>query len=102
MVALLWAVDNSDPDKRSFYEKETVLALAEKGIEISTPLNIIKDPYVFEFLGVPENKPMLESDLEKALVAQIEKFLLELGRGFMFVGTQQRIPEKHIPSSFMH
>jgi len=71
--------------------KETVLALAEKGIEMSTPLDIIKDPYVFEFLGVPENKPMLESDLEKALVAQIEKFLLELGRGFMFVGTQQRI-----------
>ena len=71
--------------------KETVLALAEKGIEISTPVDIIKDPYVFEFLGVPENKPILESDLEKALVAQIEKFLLELGRGFMFVGTQQRI-----------
>lgn len=71
--------------------KETVIALAEKGIEMSTPLDMIKDPYVFEFLGVPENKPMLESDLEKALVAQIEKFLLELGRGFMFVGTQQRI-----------
>ena len=71
--------------------KETVLALAGKGIEMSAPLDIIKDPYVFEFLGMPENKPMLESDLEKALVAQIEKFLLELGRGFMFVGTQQRI-----------
>lgn len=71
--------------------KETVLSLAEKGIEMATPLDIIKDPYVFEFLGVPENKPMLESVLEKALVAQIEKFLLELGRGFMFVGTQQRI-----------
>ena len=118
----LWTI--SDPDKRSFYEKETinsrwsirelkrqistslyerlllsegktnketVLALAEKGIEMTTPSDIIKDPYVFEFLGVPENKPMLESDLEKALVAQIEKFLLELGRGFMFVGTQQRI-----------
>ena len=71
--------------------KERVLTLAEKGIEMSNPLDIIKDPYVFEFLGVPENKPMLESDLEKALVTQIEKFLLELGRGFMFVGTQQRI-----------
>lgn len=44
--------------------KETVLALAEKGIEMPTPLDIIKDPYVFEFLGVPENKLMLESDLE--------------------------------------
>lgn len=71
--------------------KEKVLTLAQKGIEISQPADIIRDPYVFEFLGVPENKPMLESDLEKALVAQIEKFLLELGRGFMFVGTQQRV-----------
>lgn len=114
----------SDPDKRSFYEKETVnsgwsirelkrqidtslyerllltegksnketvLSLAQKGVEISRPIDIIKDPYVFEFLGIPENKPILESDLEKSLVEQIEKFLLELGRGFMFVGTQQRI-----------
>lgn len=114
----------SDPDKRSFYEKEAinanwsvrelkrqiesslferlllsrgnvnkekVLSLALKGNEISTPADIIRDPYVFEFLGLPEDKPMMESDLEKALVQQIEKFLLELGRGFMFVGTQQRV-----------
>lgn len=71
--------------------KQEVLNLSLNGIEIHQPKDIIKDPYVFEFLGVPENKPMLESDLEKALVRQIEKFLLELGRGFMFVGTQQRI-----------
>lgn len=71
--------------------KEKVLSLAQKGIEISQPADSIRDPYVFEFLGVPENKPVLESDLEKALVLQIEKFLLELGRGFMFVGTQQRV-----------
>ena len=56
-----------------------------------TPADIIKDPYVFEFLGLPEEKPFLESDLEAALVRQIEDFLLELGRGFMFVGTQQRV-----------
>ena len=71
--------------------KEQVLALAEKGIEIAAPADLIRDPYVFEFLGIPEDKPMLESDLERALVQQIEKFLLELGRGFMFVGTQQRV-----------
>ena len=70
---------------------EKVLSLAQKGIEINQPADIIRDPYVFEFLGVPENKPILESDLENALVVQIEKFLLELGRGFMFVGTQQRV-----------
>ena len=71
--------------------KEKVLSLAQKGIEINQPADSIRDPYVFEFLGVPENKPILESDLENALVVQIEKFLLELGRGFMFVGTQQRV-----------
>jgi predicted nuclease of restriction endonuclease-like (RecB) superfamily len=76
--------------------KETVLSLAQHGIEMSDPADIIKDPYVFEFLGIPENKPMMESDLEKALLQQIEKFLLELGRGFMFVGTQQRVTLNNI------
>ena len=71
--------------------KEKVLSLALKGNEIAKPADIIRDPYVFEFLGIPEDKPFLESDLEKALVKQIENFLLELGRGFMFVGTQQRV-----------
>ena len=76
--------------------KETVLALAQKGIEMASPGDIIKDPYVFEFLGIPESKPVMESELEKALVQQIEKFLLELGRGFMFVGTQQRVTLNNI------
>ena len=71
--------------------KERVLELSLKGNEIAKPSDIIKDPYVFEFLGIPENKPILESDLESALVTHIEKFLLELGKGFMFVGTQQRV-----------
>lgn len=71
--------------------KRKVMDLALNGIEINEPKDIIKDPYVFEFLGISEDKPIMESDLERALVQQIEKFLLELGRGFMFVGTQQRI-----------
>lgn len=71
--------------------KEKVLSLAKVGISYAKPNDILKDPYVFEFLGIPENKPMLEKDLEKALIVKIEKFLLELGRGFMFVGSQQRI-----------
>lgn len=71
--------------------KEQVLELALHGNEIAQPADIIRDPYVFEFLGLPEDKPVMESDLERALVQQIEKFLLELGRGFMFVGTQQRV-----------
>ena len=76
---------------RGDVNKEQVLELALHGNEILTPVDIIRDPYVFEFLGLPEDKPVMESDLEYALVQQIEKFLLELGRGFMFVGTQQRV-----------
>lgn len=71
--------------------KEKVLELAHKGQEIAKAEDIIKNPYVFEFLGIPENKPVLEKDLEAKLIRHIEDFLLELGRGFMFVGSQQRI-----------
>jgi len=71
--------------------KEVVFKLALKGQEILNPEDAIKDPYVFEFLGVPEKKPLLEKDLEKKLIKHIEQFLLELGKGFMFVGSQQRI-----------
>ncbi|MBR4862185.1 MAG: DUF1016 family protein [Firmicutes bacterium] len=76
---------------RRIADKEQVLTLARRGNEITEPSDIIRDPYVFEFLGLPEDKPVMESDLERTLVQQIETFLLELGRGFMFVGSQQRI-----------
>lgn len=72
--------------------KNEVLSLAQQGVEYTQPGDIVRDPYVFEFLGLPENKPIMENDLEAALVRNIENFLLELGRGFMFVGTQQRVP----------
>jgi predicted nuclease of restriction endonuclease-like (RecB) superfamily len=71
--------------------RETVLALSRQGIAMSKPQDILKDPYVFEFLGAREEKPMLEKDLELKLIRHIEDFLLELGRGFMFVGSQQRV-----------
>jgi predicted nuclease of restriction endonuclease-like (RecB) superfamily len=71
--------------------KEKVFALANEGISMSHPEDMLKQPYVFEFLGVPENKPMLEKDLEAKLIRHIEDFLLELGRGFMYVGSQQRV-----------
>lgn len=72
--------------------KETVIEISQNRIEKIKAEDVIKDPYVFEFLGIPENKAMAENDLEAALVRQIEDFLLELGKGFMFVGTQQRVP----------
>ncbi len=71
--------------------KNILIELSNKGQELSKPEDIIKNPYVFEFLGLPENKPVLEKDLEKKLIKHIEDFLLELGKGFMFVGSQQRI-----------
>lgn len=67
-----------------------VLELANNGVTYNTPDSFIKDPMVLEFVGIPE-KPMLESNLEEAIIDHIEDFLLELGRGFMFVGSQQRI-----------
>jgi len=71
--------------------KQKVLKLAKKGITINSPADILKNPYVFEFLNIPESKPILERDMEAKLIKRLEDFLLELGRGFMFVGSQQRI-----------
>ncbi|MDO4287761.1 MAG: PDDEXK nuclease domain-containing protein [Eubacterium sp.] len=76
--------------------KEQVLSLAQQGVEYADPSDIVREPYVFEFLGLPENKPVMENDLERALIRNLEDFLLELGRGFMFVGTQQRVPVGNI------
>ena len=71
--------------------KEIVYKLSKNGQSINNPEDILKEPYVFEFLKIKENKPLLEKELEKRLIKHMEYFLLELGKGFMFVGTQQRI-----------
>ncbi|MCQ2323488.1 MAG: PDDEXK nuclease domain-containing protein [Paludibacteraceae bacterium] len=73
-------------------DKEGVLALANEGHQIHQPVDILKDPYVLEFTGLPVQKRYKENDLEMALKANMEKFLLELGRGFAFVGRQYVIP----------
>ena len=59
--------------------------------QIKKAEDIIKDPYVLEFLGLPENTNFLETNLEQALIDHLQKFLLELGRGFSFVARQKRI-----------
>lgn len=76
--------------------KEKVLELSKYGQVLNQPSDIIKQPYVFEFLGIKEPKPLLEKDLEYKLIKHIEDFLLELGKGFMFVGSQQRITLNNI------
>ena len=73
-------------------DKEGVLALAKEGHQVMNASDIIRDPYVLEFTGLPQQKRYKETDLEKALKTNMEKFLLELGRGFAFIGRQYVIP----------
>ena len=71
--------------------KEKILALARKGQIIENPDDIVKDVYVFEFLKIPEPYIISEHDLETRLLDNLQRFLLELGKGFTFVGRQYRI-----------
>ena len=72
-------------------DKEGVLGLATKGHEIKKPVDTMKDPYVLDFLGLPESKQLHESRLEAAIIDNLQSFLLELGKGFAFVGRQKRM-----------
>lgn len=110
-----------DPLERSFYEKEAqaehwgvrelkrqmksmlfhrlafstdrneVLKLAQQGQIIERPEDVLKDPYVFEFTGLPQLPVYKEGDLEEALVNNLSMFFLELGKGFTYVGRQQKM-----------
>jgi predicted nuclease of restriction endonuclease-like (RecB) superfamily len=110
-----------DPLERSFYEKQTVLEnwsirelkrqketslflrlaaskdkagvlkLAAKGNIIEHPSDLLRDPYVFEFLKIPEPHHISELQLETQLCDHLQQFLLELGKGFTFVGRQYRM-----------
>lgn len=71
-------------------DTEKVNELAEKGQIIESAQDAIKDPYILEFIGLPEQNTYSESELEQALIDKLEHFLLELGRGFTFVGRQVR------------
>ncbi len=78
-------------------DKEGVLKLSEQGQIIEKPKDIIKDPYILEFLGLPELHQYSESELEEEIINKLENFLLELGHGFTFVARQKRITfdDKH-------
>lgn len=68
-----------------------VMKLAQNGELITTPEEMIRDPYVFEFLGLKREERYTESQLEQALIDNLQEFLLELGQGFCFVSRQRRI-----------
>lgn len=72
-------------------DKEQVLELSKEGLIIQKPEDIVKDPYVLEFLGIPEQQVYLEGELEEKIIENLQKFLLELGRGFAFIGRQYKM-----------
>ncbi|MBI3948993.1 MAG: DUF1016 domain-containing protein [Acidobacteria bacterium] len=71
--------------------KRAMLVKARAEAEQQTPIDFVKDPFVLEFLGLRESKDYLERDLEAAILDHLQEFLLELGKGFAFVGRQVRI-----------
>ena len=70
--------------------KEEVMRLATEGQMLEKPEDIFKDPYILEFTGLPEMVTYSETELENRIIDNLQKFLLELGRGFTFVGRQVR------------
>jgi len=77
--------------------KNEVRKLSEKGLTIEKAQDSLKDPYVLEFLGLPEETKYSETELEQKLIDKLEHFLLELGKGYTFVGRQVRFTfdDKH-------
>ena len=94
-----WSVRELGRQRDSLlYERLTIYAdkgkakkLSEKGQVLKTSKDLIKDPFVLEFLGIKENTKYLESDLEKNIIEHLKEFLLELGKGFSYIGNQVRI-----------
>lgn len=94
-----WTVRELKRQKKSglFYrlalnkDKKKILDLSKQGQIVKSATDLTKDPYIFEFLGIQEKLNYSENDIEKAIINNIQNFLLELGKGFAFVGRQQRI-----------
>lgn len=87
-------------------DKEGILALAKQGIEIQRPEDVIKNTYTLEFLNLPELDRYTEGDLEQRIIDNLQSFLLELGKGFTFVGRQYKITinnvQYHVDLVFYH
>ncbi len=94
-----WSTRQLERQINSFYyerllsskDKKPVVDEADRNDSTATPEDLIKDPYVLEFLNLKENEALLEKDLETELLGKLQEFLLELGKGFSFVARQYRI-----------
>jgi predicted nuclease of restriction endonuclease-like (RecB) superfamily len=95
-----WAVRELQRQKKSSLflrlasgkDKKDILQIATQGQIVSTPKDLLRDPFVFEFLKIPEPHKISETDLETLLCDHLQPFLLELGKGFTFVGRQYHVP----------
>ena len=71
-------------------DKEKVVQLAKEGQVVSKPEDIVKDPYILEFLGIPEKAEYSETELETRIINHLQEVIMELGKGFTFVARQKR------------
>jgi predicted nuclease of restriction endonuclease-like (RecB) superfamily len=76
---------------RKSRDKAGVLDLATRGLALQRPIDTMRDPYVLDFLDLPDAERLHESDLEAAIIEKLQHFLLELGKGFAFAGRQKRL-----------
>lgn len=72
-------------------DKAGVLALATEGQTLTRPIDSIKDPYILDFLNLPESEKLHEQGMESAIISNLQSFLLELGKGFAFIARQKRM-----------
>lgn len=72
-------------------DKESILTLAREGHIVETADDLIKDPFVLEFLNIPEQHQYLESELEEKIISNMQQFIMEIGKGFAFIGRQYRM-----------
>ena len=72
-------------------DKEGVLKLAKEGHIVETPDDLMKDPFILEFLNIPQQNQFLESELEEKIISNLQQFIMEMGKGFAFIGRQYRM-----------
>lgn len=72
-------------------DKEGILKLAQQGQKIEHPADLIREPYILDFLKIPEPHSISETEMEERIISQLQHFLLEMGKGFAFVGRQHRV-----------
>ena len=72
-------------------DKKAIADISQQGVIVEHPEDIVKDPYILEFLGLPEESHYSESNLEQRIIDELQHFLLELGKGYTFVGRQKRL-----------